>query len=368
MQDGAFQEREITHPIGKSIFIFAGGTSSTLEKFGVSEPSRPTEEELSKLDFDARRNRVEQYEKDLKSYHDFRLLKGPDFLSRLHGFLNVLGPNPCKEGNCDDITWPIRRAIILRGVLGCGPRDELQIDHGLLNALLGVRCYRHGARSFEKILLALAHDRPGGRLHRSALPPPLLLARETDAGDFQRLLTQGDAFKNHPDLEALAAAIHYRFLDSAKKKKIEAQMRNEPQLAWTIHPAVRQPYDDLSADFKAANRTAAQRIPDHLALIGFVVEPQQSQDDRSWQAPLRDAIEKHLERLAQAEHIGWCAERAAAGWTFNEIRDNDLKHHPLLVAWKDTSPTNQDKDRESVRGIPEVLDIAKFKAVPVATR
>ena len=34
MQDGSFQEGQITHPIGPLIFVFAGGTSSTMETFG----------------------------------------------------------------------------------------------------------------------------------------------------------------------------------------------------------------------------------------------------------------------------------------------------------------------------------------------
>jgi hypothetical protein len=35
MQDGSFQEGQITHPIGRAIFVFAGGTSHHLESFGA---------------------------------------------------------------------------------------------------------------------------------------------------------------------------------------------------------------------------------------------------------------------------------------------------------------------------------------------
>ncbi len=34
MQDGKFQEGQITHPIGKCVFIFAGATSATFDSFG----------------------------------------------------------------------------------------------------------------------------------------------------------------------------------------------------------------------------------------------------------------------------------------------------------------------------------------------
>src|SRR5205807_271189 len=80
--------------------------------------------------------------KDEDAYQEFKLLKGPDFISRLHGHLDVLGPNPRKDrsSNCPDLTWPIRRALMLRGVLGLkdDPKkpDTLDIDAGLLFALL----------------------------------------------------------------------------------------------------------------------------------------------------------------------------------------------------------------------------------------
>jgi hypothetical protein len=64
MQDGAFQDGQINHPIGRSIFVFAGGTSTTMAAFDQG----PT--------------------------NAFKDVKGPDFISRLKGFINVLGSNP----------------------------------------------------------------------------------------------------------------------------------------------------------------------------------------------------------------------------------------------------------------------------------
>jgi hypothetical protein len=371
MQDGAFQDGQITHPIGKCIFIFAGGTSPTLEGFGVREPIEPTSADLATLNAEDRGERRREFREASERYRAFKLLKGPDFVSRLHGFLDVLGPNPRTEPGCVDITWPIRRAIILRAILGAPdaldlrPGDELDIDPGLLDALLGVSAYRHGARSFEKIIKVLVHDSRGRRLRRSALPPEPLLDRETDAAEFHRLLTQRDAFKNYPDLEDLAAAVHFGFLDAAEKSRLAAEVERNPGLAWEIDPSIKTAYLDLSDDMKAANRAAARRIPDHLALIGHVVEPLQPGDDDSWKAPLGDAIGAQIERLALAEHLGWCAERIASGWTYAEVRDNAAKHHPSLVPWARLARADQDKDRASVRAIPGVLDIARFKAVPV---
>jgi hypothetical protein len=111
MQDGAFQEGQITHPIGKCVFVFAGGTSHTFARFGPVLPENPTADQQA------------AYQRE---EHEFTLAKGPDFLSRLHGHLDVLEPNqrkpltgttsrdrhrPPGDGEAPpDITWPIRRA------------------------------------------------------------------------------------------------------------------------------------------------------------------------------------------------------------------------------------------------------------------
>lgn len=338
MQDGSFQEGQITHPIGKCIFIFAGGTSHTMDDFCAKLQRR-----------------------------EFQMLKGPDFISRLHGFLNVLGPNRRKHSSCPDITWPIRRAIILRDVSKVGEDEELDIDPGLLDALLNVSDYRHGARSFDKVVATLLQGRHFNHLHRSALPPSPLLDRETDAVKFIAMLKRWDVFKNHPDLENLAAAIHTGFLEGAEKSKQDAEIEANPNLAWTIHQSIKRDYAELSDDKKASNRAAARRIPDHLALIGYAVEPWQQNDKQDWQTPLKKAIEKHTERLAQAEHLGWYAERVANGWTHAEKRNDTLKHHPLMVPWAKLLPSDQEKDRHFVRSIPALLEMAKYKAVPIPT-
>ena len=362
MQDGSFQEGQITHPIGKCVFMFAGGTSATLGTFGVAEPTPPTPQDLAALSPRGRMERNQTFREQVDRYGEFKLLKGPDFVSRLHGFVNVLEPNPPRTGATgSDITWPIRRALLLRNLLELDETEELNIDPGLLYALLSVPRYDYGARSFEKIVLALARGREDGRIHRAALPPESALNRETDAVEFRKRMEQHNAFKNQPDIEKLAAAVHHRFLSEAEKSRLVP----EPHAAWTIDPAIKKAYDDLDDDAKASNRAAARRIPDHLALIDFVVVPRVPDEDDSWMKPLTAAIEKHIERLAQAEHLGWCAERAASGWTYAETRDNNLKRHPLLTDWAKLSPADQDKDRSSARSIPDLLEVAGFKAVPV---
>ena len=361
MQDGSFQEGQITHPIGKCVFVFAGGTSDTLQQFGAEPQPQLTDEERARLTPEQRADC--KLKED--AFREFKLLKGPDFVSRLHGFLNVLGANPRTGTRYPDLTWPIRRALILRSVLELKDNDELDIDPGLLHALLNTPSYRHGARSLEKIVVSLVNGREGDRLRRAALPPDPVLDRETDAASFRELMDQWNLFKSYPDIEALAAAVHQSFLSGAEKAALEAEIEQNPDTAWRVHPAVRMEYEKLGADLKASNRAAARRIPEPLALIGFAVSEQKQPDDRSWVEPLEGAIKKHIERLAQAEHLGWCAERRANGWSYAKVRDNDLKHHPLLVDWSELKPRDREKDRNSARSIPVLLQVARFKAVPV---
>jgi hypothetical protein len=171
-------------------------------------------------------------------------------------------------------------------------------------------------------------------------------------------------FKNHPDIEALAAVVHKSFLQGAEAARLEAEAGKKTAAPWTLHPAIQKAYDELSEDLKISNRAAARRIPDHLALIDFTLEKRTQEDSDSWKDPLKAAIEKHIETLAQAEHLGWCAERLANGWSYSKKRNNDLKHHPLLVDWAKLSKADQDKDRVMARNIPALLDVAGYKAVP----
>ena len=109
MEDGEFQEGQLTHPIGRSIFVFAGGTSRSMEHFGadIGEDKR-------------------------------RAMKLPDFVSRLKGFINVLGPNRQKSesvpGRTEDPYYVLRRAILLRSILTRYTPQLLRNDAGINQA------------------------------------------------------------------------------------------------------------------------------------------------------------------------------------------------------------------------------------------
>jgi hypothetical protein len=169
MQDGTFQDGQITHPIGRCVFVFAGGTRDRFEDFG--EPPDTLVASGRKVEIQKWRD-------------DFKMKKGTDFRSRLAGYINVLGPNPSSA----DITYPVRRALLLRVHLGLGPRTEVRIDSGLLEAFLRVGRYRHGARSLEKIAEQVRLSCRTGEFNRSDLPPRQQIDMHVDADEFLQIV------------------------------------------------------------------------------------------------------------------------------------------------------------------------------------
>ena len=345
MQDGKFQEGQLTHPIGRCIFVFAGATTYTYENFG------PPEHPVSDSPDDVKAHRA--------ATDAFVLKKGPDFRSRLHGTLNVLGPNPrlrfngrTWEDDPTDVCFPVRRAVLLRSLLRMmDPKhesDPLAIDTGLLSALLEVGHYRYGSRSFEKIVLGLAGAKGG--YQRSALPSDEVLEMNVkDLAAFKRVLDQPLEFQRHAEL--LAAAIHARWLNLAAEKN-----------------AFRVEFEKLAPEPQNDNRAAASRVPAILSLVGLELVEQE--DPRPAVASPNVMLTHHLERLAEAEHAGWMDVRLKNGWTYIEHAEEPLqgrnraaRMHDCLKPYSDLPQKEKEKDREAIRWYPEMAKLAGFKIV-----
>lgn len=46
---------------------------------------------------------------------------------------------------------------------------------------------------------------------------------------------------------------------------------------------------------------------------------------------------------AGAQHAQWMEQRKAQGWTYGDVRDDTLKHHPMLVLFDQLSEAEQKK-------------------------
>jgi hypothetical protein len=195
MQDGSFYDANQTIDIGRAIFVFAGGTFASFERFDPRTIALPSEE--LGLEFSR------EHKDRVKAFAE---RKGPDFISRLRGHINISQINNA-SGNVKHL---IRRALVLRSMIEmqhyCHPRNApdgvAMIDEEVIYALLTVDRYRHGVRSMEAILqMCKPVD---GRIHIASLPSPAQLSMHVDAEEFLIRLYRGRARKIHPDEAALA--------------------------------------------------------------------------------------------------------------------------------------------------------------------
>jgi hypothetical protein len=170
MQDGRFRHRQADLGLGKVVLVFAGATRSSHAEFVGTARSPHTAEAKA-----------------------FIQAKGPDFASRLHGFVNVVGPNPVRGGPTQDEVFVIRRAVLFRSLLEGRFRhllDEVTgralIDAAVARAMIQVPLYKHGARSMEALLDTCALIK--GRLEKASLLVEGQLDLHVDAEEFLRLL------------------------------------------------------------------------------------------------------------------------------------------------------------------------------------
>jgi hypothetical protein len=330
MQDGKFQEGQISHPIGRSIFVFAGGTASRMSAFGQS-----------------------------LAPEEFRAAKGPDFVSRLKGYINVLGPNPAAEDGKDPY-FVIRRAILLRSSLKrSNPqlfekksgKDRLNIDGGVLRALLRIGDYKHGARSIESII-AVSQLTGKTAFERSCLPSESQLDLHVNGREFLSLVQQVEL--DGEMLEKLAEAAHEVFCEGMKARGYRYGPATDD--AKKTHNAL-LPFAELPEDLKQANRLNVRDIPLKLEAAGYVMVPARS-NEPPFNFPGDD-----LERLAEEEHERWMESKLDDGWTQGPATDRKKKTHKCLVPWAKLPEEEKQKDRDLVRGIPEILTRAGYAVV-----
>ena len=219
---------------------------------------------------------------DPEELDKYRKSKMPDFVSRLHGTLNVLGPNrrqivDAKSGKFDDdatditdIHYPVRRALILRSLFGLEDKVSLDIDTGLLSALLRTKKYTHGNRSLEMIV---RHLKKSGRSAHPAFAPPNQRGHGTmhvSGEDFDKLLASSHDYK--ATATVLAPAIHETWCRLTTGKPSTEKLG-------TVQYSVK--YEKLPGDVKSDNLAAAIRIPEILSLVGLTVVRKASANDKT---------------------------------------------------------------------------------------
>jgi hypothetical protein len=172
MQDGNFYGAAGTINIGRGIFVFAGGTHPTFQRFS-------------------------------EAAEEFGAQKGPDFISRLRGHIDIKHLN-AKPGSVPDI---MRRAIVLRGLLEkhhftrktSDNGEQAMIDEAVVYALLTASEYRHGVRSIEAVLqMCTSID---GHIQIGSIPARSQFDMHLDASEFFHNFRVGRARQNENNLK-----------------------------------------------------------------------------------------------------------------------------------------------------------------------
>jgi SLOG cluster2/ATPase family associated with various cellular activities (AAA) len=149
MHDGEFLHGGAAIRLKRVVYVFAGGTASSMERFANGPLS-----------------------------NEHRAAKLPDFVSRLRAYLDVYGPNSSPR--------EFRRAILLRKALADKAKSNgttaIQTPDDLLESLLRVGRFRHGARSVSAVVELCDFDQQSGKLEWSHLPEDHLLELHIDRG------------------------------------------------------------------------------------------------------------------------------------------------------------------------------------------
>jgi hypothetical protein len=387
MQDGEFQEGQLTHNIGKSIFVFAGGTCRCMEQFEEKTASAKAE-------------------------------KGPDFLSRLKAFVNVLGPNAILPYSMEknlgedsnenedlliarntDPEYVIRRAMLINSLLGMNypqlmKNGKLQIDDGVLNAFLKIPKFKHGTRSMETIFkTSQLHKKQ--KYNRSDLPPVSQMGLHVDGQQFYELMSEkntkdngGEAFYHLVNeivfdeiiVEKMAIGVHSMYecmvTGNQDPKQISREVFLEKLAAISALPE-NIPHDEVSQNYDSA-----RKIPEKLNAIGIMIVPTNTE------LLAYDFTDDELERVSRLEHIRWVRHHIEAGWSYHPQKQKSVKLHNGLVAWDEAERQRaqsvygalytakmgmgeneyltehyRNLDRAITRAIPWILESVGFKMV-----
>lgn len=396
MQDCEFKSGESMHPIGKSIFVFAGGTSSNYEEF--SRETLKIKLKTENLD----ENDKEQIEEKIDHFGDS---KGTDFVSRLRGYVNIIGPNPGKK---EDSLYIIRRAILLRSLLERKVKNIFnsdkvaKIDKEVLRAFLLCPDYKHGVRSMEAII-EMSMLTGQKKFEQSALPPASQLEMHVDSEKFLNIVERTVLFEN--EVRKLAEMSHKEYLqkqeillpkeiimDYLKENKIKIKPESEDKWleiddvdefltevalesdvtksSLKAHldaklPEVKEnkktlrPWKELEPNHKAYSIQQVRNIPKKLKAINYDFEPfMEDEPDEAKKVTFEDV---DVEKLAEMEHARWMEQKINQGYVYGEETDDDKKINRYIVPWEELSENAKELDRRPVRSIPNLLFQVGFK-------
>jgi len=314
MQDGAFLDSSGVHPIGKCVFVFAGGTKNNF------------------AEFDAQKNEALD-------------AKAPDFISRLRGTLNILGPNPKPDSK--EQSFLLRRAILIRShlagtkVVESTGKDEqgkeirggrARIQQEVLHALLTVPIYKNGARSVENLLKMSRLD--SEYLTSTMLPSEPQIDLCCDASIFMSSIRRETNKNRHRDV--LAKAIHEDFRKNNPGSKTD------------------MPWEELSEHFRDSNREQADSYGEYLERVDCFYDT----TDELYFDKVTEFSNEEIEKIAKKCHEVYVDGKIKAGYRWGPERDDNANPptNPTLLSWWKLPEDEKEKDRVIARNIIPLLN------------
>jgi hypothetical protein len=315
MHDGVFHSGGTNFSFGKAVFVFAGGTASSFESFNQTDCGND----------------------------EFEKAKGPDFVSRLRGFIDIKAPNAsgAKRQGADhtggsDRTYLIRRAIMLRRAIEkhaphllCPETKRAAISPNLVRAFLLAEKYIHGARSLES--LVSMSDLARARFFGPAQLPSAELMLMHVSKDFLHLY--GELQLKAEDVEYLSEACHDAYRE---RRRAEGVAEIDAML---------QRFADLTEETKESNRQSVRASLVHLAAHGYQLRCCQGGSAR-FKLPEEDRAE-----FCYHEHDRWLREKLMMGWTYADTKNGALQLNPGIREFDDLPEKEQVYDQLPVTTI-----------------
>jgi hypothetical protein len=180
----------------------------------------------------------------------------------------------------------------------------------------------------------------------ASLPSPQQLALHVNGEEFMDLVNQDVRLSELR--EPLAQAIHARFV----KEQADMKSPDDPSM---------QPWATLPGNYQEDNRLQADDTTRKLGLVRCACRRARPESP----ATRVEFSDSEVEVMAEAEHERWSDSKRSQGYTYapGKKRDEAPKTHPSLLPWSDLSETEKDKDRKTVRGIPDFLASVGYEVV-----
>jgi hypothetical protein len=355
MQDAEFRAGSIVHPLGKAIFVFAGGVFSSFEEFEEKtriEKNEITNNVTKELDKKDRSYKVGMQQTENISPNPYAGKKAQDFISRLRGYVNIKGPNPQESGE-QNSEYLIRRAIILRSTLQrnysnlLGKDGQMSISAPVVQAFLRVNKFKHGARSLESIV-NMSDIVSASFFGEATLPPDHLLNIHVDATQFRQIMRE-EALEA-PMIELIAEACHMAWKKQKEKEgyKYGPVRSDEPP---KLHPLLKD-YRELDEEDKEGNRITARLTQAKLRELNLEIDKKMSRG----KAADVTLLDKNLDALMHIEHDIWMRDHLFHGYEDAEDTKDDLKLHKCLKKFDQLIEADKMLDQAIVMSLREVLE------------